>query len=140
MNIRRILYIALIVFIALFAYKSIQDDALTSHQVPGKLSREEVLESFSSGLIDCGDEQKTISAIYFTNKYAGKDGEVFYVLIQNADELITCKYRIEETAEDSDETRMGFNLEQTWDGIKLPASKFDVYHLEDNEGKRDIPT
>lgn len=126
MNYRRILYIAFIVFVALFLFRTLEDDNGIDKQQQ-YLTKVSVMES----ILDSELNQDTTS-IYFPLNYNGYNGEVFYVCAENMNGPITYKYRIEEIG-DKEIKELQFKLEQTWEGIKIPADKFNAYHIEDGQ-------
>ncbi len=127
MNYRRILYIAFIVFLALYFFGTLENDDAIDKQVQA-LSIEYILNSIHA---DSNLNQDT-SIIYFPLDYKGEAGEVFYLSVQNNNGPITYKYRIEENETEAVK-ELEFNLEQTWEGIKIPEHKFDTYRMEDGQ-------
>ncbi|KUG03467.1 hypothetical protein ASZ90_019103 [hydrocarbon metagenome] len=127
MNYRRILYIAFIVFIALFFFRTLENDDTIDNQVQ-YMTKDCLLDSIGA---DSEINQDT-STIFFPRDYRGESGEVFYISSENDNGYITYKYRIEEI-EAGTVKELQYKLEQTWEGIKIPEDKFDAYRMEDGQ-------
>ncbi len=127
MNYRRILYIAFIVFIAFFFFRNLGNNNTIDKQIQS-IPRASVMDL----ILDDPELNKDTKTIYFPLDYKGTAGEVFYVSTENDDGPITYKYRIEEI-EAAAVNELEFELDQTWEGIKIPADKFDAFCLEDGQ-------
>ncbi len=127
MNYRRILYIAFIVFIAVFLFRNLENNNIVDKQIQS-IPRASVMDS----ILDDSELNQDTQTIYFPLHYKGTAGEVFYISTENDGGPITYKYRIEEIEAEA-VNELEFKLEQTWEGIKMPADKFDAYRLEDGQ-------
>lgn len=125
MNYRRIFYIAFIAFIALFLFRNLEMDN-TIDDPTQTLSKSRIMDS----ILADSELNQNGSTIYFPLNYEGKTGEVFYVCVENSNGPISYKYRIEEMMKSEAVKMLEYSLDQSWEGVRLPAGKFDAFRLE----------
>ncbi len=125
MNLRRIIYVAFIMFILIWLWQN-----------GGFYEQKEEMAIISKGRVmnwvaEKYEEEDGL-VLYFPLGYRGMEGEVFYLTVVQGSQIHSDKYRIvRREAEPS--TQLDLSLEQSWEDIHLPINKFEVYSLEQGE-------
>ncbi len=131
MNWRRIIYIAVIVFVAAVIFRNIPDTKL--EPPPKLLNQQMILEDFQNlehPVYDGGEYQP--DSIYFHYAYIGDRGDEFYLIMKNDQGTTTLKYVLDRPPSGEIE----YKLKNRWQDITLPADRFESYKYED--GKWDL--
>ncbi|NLO21919.1 MAG: hypothetical protein GX119_07945 [Syntrophomonadaceae bacterium] len=127
MNYRRIIYIALIMFILIWLWQNMSWDH--SQEEMAIMPKDRVMEQMAAHY-----EEQDRLIIYFPRDYRGMAEEVFYLTVYQGSEIYTDKYRIESLEKESN-PQLELSWEDSWKNIQLPVNKFEAYSLEKGEWK-----
>lgn len=128
MNWRRVIYIALVVFMAAMVFKNIPD---TKPQPPEPVFDQQVIlhdfKHLEHPAYTEGNYQP--DSIYFPYDYTGDRGDEFYLTIKNQEEIVTLKYVLQKNSAGE----LEYILKNRWKDVNLPTDRFESYKYEDND-------
>ncbi|MDD2372683.1 MAG: hypothetical protein WC109_06530 [Syntrophomonadaceae bacterium] len=129
MNWRRVIYIALVVFVAALIFRNISD---TKPEPPEALFDQQVIlhdfKHLEHPAYKEGGEYQPDS-IYFPSDYTGDRGDEFYLSIKNDQGITTLKYVLERTPSG----QLEYKLKNRWKDVTLPADRFESYKYENDK-------
>lgn len=129
MNWRRVIYIALVIFVAAVIFRNIPDSNVESHQK--LLHQQIILNDFKDlqhpAYKEDGNYQP--DSIYFPYDYTGDRGNEFYLSIKNEHGITTLKYVLQESSEGN----LEYLLKNRWEDVTLPLDRFESYQYQGND-------
>lgn len=129
MNWRRVIYIALVVFVAAVIFRNIPDSNV---EPPQKLLHQQII------LKDFKDLQNQVykekgnykpDSIYFPYDYTGDRGDEFYLTVKNENNVATLKYVVQENSQGE----LEYLQKNRWEDVTLPLDRFESYQYQDND-------
>lgn len=127
MNWRRVIYIAVLVFVAAMIFRSFPD---TESQRQPLLSQPIILNDFKDlehAAYTEGDYRP--DSIYFPYDYTGDKGDEFYLTIINEAGIVTLKYVLQEDPSG----KLKYILKDRWPDVNLPLDRFESYRFENSD-------
>ena len=128
MNWRRVIYIAVIVFVAAMIFRNIPD---TKPESPAALFDQQVIlhdfQHLEHSVYEEGKYQP--DSIYFPYNYVGDRGDAFYLSIKNNEGITTLKYVLNRKPSG----QMEYELNNRWPDVTLPTDRFESYKYEDGK-------
>jgi len=128
-NWRRVIYVALVVFVAAVLFRNISG---TKPQPPPEplFDQQMILREFKQlghQAYTEGDYQP--DSIYFPYDYTGDRGDEFYLTIKNKEGIATLKYVLKKNSSGE----LEYALKNRWQDVNLPPDRFESYRFEDND-------
>ncbi len=128
MNWRRVIYIALVVFVAAMIFRNVPD---TKPEPPPPLFDQQVIlhdfQHLEHSAYDGGKYQP--DSIYFPYNYIGDRGDAFYLSIKTEEGITTLKYVLDRKPSG----QMEYNLKNRWPDVTLPTDRFESYKFENGK-------
>lgn len=141
MNIRRIIYIAVIIFVAIVFFRGFINEPAKDIYGSEPLSQQKLLADFKAlpgnTLKDKDSgEVYNVSVMLFPENFKGESGDAFYVEMKKGENHLTIMYRIREVGNNEDEKKLEYVQKNRWENIKLPEQKFEVYQWQNNQWEK----
>lgn len=127
MNWRRVIYIALVVFVAAMIFRNIPD---TKPEPLEPLVYQKVILNDFKNLEHPAYKEGGYrpDSIYFPYDYTGDRGDEFYLTIKNEAGIATLKYVLEKNSSGE----LEYILKNRWPDVNLPADRFESYKYENS--------
>lgn len=122
MNIRRIIYLAIIAFLIIYLFSFSDNNSKPQYSIPPKLETADIIASFKGS-----EEVSSIHGgkrLYFPTEFTGQAGEVFYLVVDKKN----YKYKLE-LVENADKPILTYEFKESYDNYILPEAKFSIYDL-----------
>lgn len=126
MNWRRVIYIAVLVFVAAMIFRSLPD---TQPQPQPLLDQQIILDDFKNIKHEAYTEGNyKPDSIYFPYDYTGDKRDEFYLTIRNKEDIVTLKYVLQEDSSG----KLKYILKNRWPDVNLPPDRFESYKYENS--------